>query len=75
MGRKCIDTYAIERKTGQIRVRVDEQLYRPCEVGAMQGDASKAHELLGWRAQITLEQLCQLMVREDIRRVEKGLTI
>lgn len=68
-----IDEYAIERKSGQVRVRVDEQLYRPCEVGTMQGDAGKAHELLGWRAQTTLEQLCQLMVREDIRRVEKGL--
>jgi len=68
-----IDEFAVERKSGQVRVRVDKQLYRPCEVGTMQGDASKAQKLLGWRAHTTFEQLCHLMVFEDIRRVEKGL--
>jgi len=68
-----LDTCASERKSGQVRVRVDEQFYRPCEVGIMRGDASKAHALLGWRAQTTLEQLCGLMVQEDLRRVEQGI--
>ena len=39
----------------------------------MQGDASKARDLLGWQANTRLEQLCQLMVQEDLRRVEKGV--
>ena len=69
-----INACALERGTGQLRVRVDEQFYRPCEVGTMQGDASKALTILGWQATTNLEQLCQMMVQEDIRRVEQGLT-
>ncbi len=68
-----LNAFAIERKSGQLRVRVDQNFYRPCEVGTMQGDASKARDLLGWQANTRLEQLCQLMVQEDLRRVEKGV--
>ncbi len=68
-----LNACAIERKSGQLRVRVDQQFYRPCEVGTMQGDASKARDLLGWQANTRLEQLCELMVQEDLRRVEKGV--
>lgn len=68
-----LDAHAIERKSGRVLVRVDKQFYRPCEVGAMQGDASKARSLLSWSAQTTLEQLCRLMVQEDLIRVDQGL--
>lgn len=68
-----LDARASERKSGQVRVRVDEQFYRPCEAGIMRGDSSKAYSLLGWRAETRLEQLCGLMVREDLRRVEQGI--
>lgn len=67
-----LDTRAIDRKSGLVRVRVDKQFYRPCEVGTMQGDASKAYKVLGWRAETTLEQLCHLMLQEDLRRVKQG---
>lgn len=65
---------AMDRKSGKVRVRVNEQFYRPCEVGTMRGDAGKASSSLDWRAQTTLEQLCGLMVQEDLRRVEQGFT-
>jgi GDPmannose 4,6-dehydratase len=70
-----LNTYAVDRKSGQFRVRVDQQFYRPCEVGMMQGDASKARELLGWQANTRLEQLCLLMVQEDLRRVQHGFML
>lgn len=68
-----INACALDRCSGQLRVRVDEQFYRPCEVGMMLGDASKALDVLGWQATTGLEQLCQMMVQEDVRRVEQGL--
>jgi GDPmannose 4,6-dehydratase len=68
-----VDARAIERKSGKLRVQVDKQFYRPCEIGTMQGDASKAHALLGWQSHTTLEELCELMVKEDLRRVERGI--
>lgn len=68
-----INTCGFDIKTGQLIVRVDEQFYRPSEVGIMLGDASKALDKFGWKPATNLEQLCQLMVQEDIRRVEQGL--
>ncbi|WP_394358023.1 GDP-mannose 4,6-dehydratase [Methylococcus mesophilus] len=49
---------------------VDEQFYRPYEFDTMRGDASKAYAVFGWRAQTTLEQLCQMMMQENLRRAE-----
>jgi GDPmannose 4,6-dehydratase len=47
-------------------VRFDERYLRPTEVDALVGDASKAEEKLGWRAQVDTEQLARIMVDADI---------
>jgi len=52
-------------------VSVDEKLIRPAEVYSLRGDASKAHEVLGWRPEVTFEQLVRMMVDADIERVQK----
>jgi GDPmannose 4,6-dehydratase len=67
-----LQTKGIDRKSGKVRVRVDENLYRPCEVGTMKGDATKAARMLGWNARTSLEELSSLMVREDQSRIAQG---
>jgi GDPmannose 4,6-dehydratase len=47
-------------------VRFDERYLRPTEVDALVGDASKAEEKLGWRAQVDTEQLARIMVDADV---------
>jgi GDPmannose 4,6-dehydratase len=69
-----INACAFDRDSGQLRVRVDQQFYRPNEVGTMMGDATKALKVLGWQANTRLEQLCQMMVHEDVHRVEQRLS-
>ena len=47
-------------------VRFDERYLRPTEVDALFGDASKAHDKLGWKATVDTGQLARIMVDADI---------
>lgn len=58
----------IDSKTGKTLVKVNPQFYRPAEVDLLIGDASKAEKHLGWKAQTTLEELAEMMVKSDIKR-------
>jgi len=49
-------------------VRVDPALFRPAEVDVLEGDASKARDVLGWEAEIALETLAAEMVEADLAR-------
>lgn len=61
-------------KSGKTLVKVNPQFYRPAEVDLLIGDASKAKRVLGWKAETTLEQLCDMMVTADIRRNKQGVS-
>lgn len=56
----------------RVLVRIDPKYFRPTEVELLVGDPSKAKEKLGWVPTITMKELCEEMVRADIRLVEKG---
>lgn len=61
-------------KSGKTVVKINPQFYRPAEVDLLIGDPSKAQRILGWKAETTLEQLCDMMVKADIRRNEQGVS-
>jgi GDPmannose 4,6-dehydratase len=61
-------------RTGKLLVRVSPKFYRPAEVELLIGDPAKAQRELGWKAETTLEQLCQMMVDADLRRNELGFS-
>lgn len=46
-------------------VEIDEKYFRPNEVDILQGDASKAERMFGWRPKVKLEALVKLMVDAD----------
>lgn len=48
---------------------IDPQFFRPAEVDVLLGNPKKARERLGWSAHTTLEELVQMMVEADMRRV------
>jgi len=62
------------RKSGKMRVKVNPAFFRPAEVDELIGDASRAKQLLGWKARTPLEDLCRLMVEADIRRNKIGFS-
>jgi GDPmannose 4,6-dehydratase len=47
-------------------VRTDPRFERPSEVDVLCGDASKARERLGWKPQITFEELVRMMYEADL---------
>jgi GDPmannose 4,6-dehydratase len=59
-------------RTGTELVAVNPEFYRPSEVDQLIGDASKAKDALGWEPVVTLEELCEMMVKADLTRVERG---
>ena len=68
------DEIATNRANGETVVRVNPKFYRPAEVELLIGDPSKAKEKLGWTPKCTLEELCSMMVKEDLRRNETGFS-
>lgn len=48
------------------RVTQDPEFMRPAEVELLIGDATKAHERLGWRPEVDFEALVRMMVRSDV---------
>ena len=62
----------IDAETGKTIVRVNPKFYRPAEVDLLLGSSEKAKANLGWEPRTTLEQLCQMMVEADLKRVQNG---
>jgi len=54
-------------------VEIDPRYYRPAEVDALCGDASKAREKLGWAPTVTFEELARIMVDADVKLLEDQL--
>jgi GDPmannose 4,6-dehydratase len=46
----------------------EQRLLRPAEVDHLVGDATRARQRLGWKPQVTFEQLIRDMVDADLRR-------
>ena len=57
--------------TGEIVIKIDERYFRPCDVDALLGDASKANKKLGWSPKISIESLVKSMIENDIQEAEK----
>ncbi|WP_145490067.1 GDP-mannose 4,6-dehydratase [Yersinia rohdei] len=64
----------IDTVTGKTLVKVNPKFYRPAEVELLIGNPQKAKDVLGWEPKTTLEELCQMMVEEDLRRNKQGFS-
>jgi len=53
----------------ETHLRHDDRYERPSEVDALIGDASKAQDLLGWKAETHAPDLARLMVDADVTRL------
>ncbi len=60
----------ISRKDGSLLIAVDPKYFRPTEVDYLKGDASKAHQVLGWRAKTLFKELARLMASADAKLVK-----
>lgn len=64
----------VDTASGKTVVRINPKFYRPAEVELLIGNPEKAKKELGWEPSTTLEELCAMMVKEDLRRNTVGFS-
>ena len=50
------ETFSLLDLDWRDHIRFDRRYLRPTEVNTLQGDATKAHDLLGWRQRVDLDE-------------------
>jgi GDPmannose 4,6-dehydratase len=58
-------------KVGDVIVKVDPRYFRPAEVETLLGDPSNAKNKLGWVPEISVQEMCGEMVREDLKLAKR----
>lgn len=56
---------------GDVIVQIDSRYFRPAEVETLLGDPSKAKDKLGWTPEITVQEMCEEMVAEDLKVAQR----
>jgi GDPmannose 4,6-dehydratase len=56
-------------------VEIDPRYFRPTEVNALCGDASKARQELGWKPTVTFEELVTMMIEHDLELARQERTL
>ncbi len=56
---------------GDVIIKVDPKYFRPAEVETLLGDPTKAKEKLGWVPEITVEEMCEEMVSQDLETAKR----
>jgi GDPmannose 4,6-dehydratase len=65
-----MDEKGIDKNTGKVIVGIDQRYYRPSEVDALCGDASKAKRILGWEPKVTFKELVEIMVAAEFEELK-----
>ena len=58
-------------KVGDVIMQIDPHYYRPTEVETLLGDPTKAKAKLGWVPEITLDQMIEEMVENDLNQAKQ----
>jgi GDPmannose 4,6-dehydratase len=64
-----LEEKGFDKSSGEVLVEIDSRYFRPTEVDALLGDASKARARLGWKHCTTFDELVKEMVDADITTI------
>ena len=64
-----VNETGIDEKTGKTVVKVNPEFLRPAEVDMLHGNPSKAEKKLGWKREISFDQMVERMVNNDLSLV------
>ena len=56
-------------------VIIDSKYFRPTEVDELLGDATKARQKLNWQPKVSVFQLAEMMIEEDMKLAKKELVL
>ena len=60
---------------GDTIIRIDERYYRPTEVETLLGDPSKAEKELGWTPEITIDEMIEEMIQNDMQKAKERVAL
>lgn len=61
-------TRARDEKSGKVIVQTNPEFYRPAEVELLLGSPEKAKSKLGWKLEVSFEELVYMMAEADLKR-------
>lgn len=67
-----LEEVGIDRKTGKKMIVVDPRYFRPSEVEILIGNPEKAKKTLGWEAKVGIEELVDIMMKNDLADAERA---
>lgn len=70
---KGVDEVGLDEATGRVVVRINPKFYRPAEVDLLLGNPAKAEKELGWKREVSFQELVARMVRNDMQLVEREI--
>lgn len=68
-----VDEIGRDKATGKIVVKVNPKFFRPAEVELLYGNPAKAEKVLGWKREISFDELVSRMVKNDLALVEQEM--
>lgn len=72
---KGVDEVGKDSATGKVIVRINPKFFRPAEVDILLGNPAKGEKNLGWKREISFNDLVKRMVENDMNLVEKEIKI
>ena len=66
-----LDEVGKDKENGTVLISVDPKFFRPTEVDYLLGDPSKALKILGWKPEITIDEMVKEMVLSDLALMKK----
>ena len=70
---KGVDEVGKNKADGKTLVKVNKEFFRPAEVEILLGDPSKAEKELGWKREISFDELVERMGKNDMELVKKEI--
>jgi GDPmannose 4,6-dehydratase len=67
-----VNEVGIDRNSGKKIIEINPKYFRPTEVDLLIGDATKAHNQLGWKAKVEIDELVQIMMENDMEMVRNS---
>lgn len=64
-----VDEVGKDKETGKVIVKINKNFFRPAEVDILLGNPEKAEKTLGWKRDISFDELVERMVKNDMELV------
>ena len=68
-----MDEVGKDKETGKVIAKINKNFFRPAEVDILLGNPEKAEKTLGWKRDISFDELVERMVKNDMELVKKEI--